>query len=152
MTKTVYQELIVPELDAGDAGDAIRQFGARFLAGGFVRDTFVAAVLEREEKYPTGLQLDGMALAMPHTSGEHVRRPAVGVAKLKKPVIFGHMGDEETKVEAEMLLMMAIQDPDAQVDLLRKVMGVFTNQEALAEFKAAGDFEALYAAATKYLG
>ena len=51
-----------------------------------------------------------------------------------------------------MLFMMAIQSPDAQLDTLQKVMGVFTNEAAVAQFKAAADKNALYETAKQYIG
>lgn len=36
-----------------------------------------------------------------------------------------------------MLFMMAIQDPDEQVELLQKVLSVFQQPEVVAEFRAA---------------
>jgi PTS system galactitol-specific IIA component len=152
MAQAVYKELILPELDAEDAADAIRKFGTLFAAYGFVKETYVDAVLARETEYPTGLRLDGMALAMPHTSGVHVNRPAIGVAKLKKPVIFGHMGDNETKVEAEMLFIMAVEDPNEHLETLRKVMKVFADQESLALFRAADDSESLFQVTERLIG
>lgn len=62
------------------------------------------------------------------------------------------MGDPDTKVEAEILFMMAIKDPNAQLETLQKVMGVFTNDAAVAQFKAAGDQPSLYQVAKTYIG
>ena len=150
--KSIYEELVVTDVDAADAEDAIRQVGQYLLKAGFVKDTYIDAVAKRETEYPTGLQLKGMGVAMPHTAGAHVNTPAVCVAKLARPVTFGHMGDPGTKVQAELLFMMAIKDPNAQLETLQKVMGVFTNPAAVAEFKAAGDKAALFKVAQTYIG
>ncbi len=150
--QAVYEDLVVFGVDAKDAEDAIRQVGQHLLDKGFVKDTYIDAVAQREKEYPTGLQLKDLAVAMPHTAGIHVDTPAVCVAKLAHPVTFAHMGDPDTKVEAELLFMMAIQNPDAQLDTLQKVMGVFTNETAVARFKAAADKHELYLAAMEYIG
>ncbi len=150
--KSIYEDLIVIDVDSKDAQDAIRQVGQHLLDGGFVKDTYIDAVVQRETEYPTGLQLQDMGVAMPHTAGVHVNTPAVCVAKLTHPVTFGHMGDPDTKVQAELIFMMAIQNPDAQLETLQKVMSVITNPAAVAEFKAAGDKAALYKVAQTYIG
>jgi PTS system galactitol-specific IIA component len=149
---TVYEDLIVTGVDARDAQDAIRQVGQYLLKGGYVKDTYIGAVAQRESEYPTGLQLKNMGVAMPHTAGIHVNTPAVCIAKLAHPVTFLHMGDPDTKVEAELLFMMAIKDPNAQLETLQKVMGIFTNDAAMAEFQAAEDRETLYKVAKTYIG
>lgn len=150
--QAIHEELIVYGVDAKDAEDAIRQVGKHLLDGGYVKDTYIDAVAAREVEYPTGLQLKAMGVAMPHTAGVHVNTPAVCVAKLAHPITFSHMGDPDTKVQAEVLFMMAIKDPDAQLDTLQKVMGVFTNEAAVAEFQAAGDKDSLYKVAQTYIG
>lgn len=150
--QAVYEDLVLYGVEATDAQDAIRKVGQHLLDKGFVKDTYIDAVAKREVEYPTGLQLKDMAVAMPHTAGIHVNTPAVCVVKLAHPVTFAHMGDPDTKVEAEILFMMAIKDPDAQLETLQKVMGVFTNAAAVAELKAAGDKATLYQVAKTYIG
>lgn len=151
MIQAIYDELIVVDLDAKDNKDVIRQFGALFEQHGFVKDSYVAAVMEREDEYPTGLQLANMAIAMPHTIGAHVNKPAVGIARLKNPVTFAHMGEPETLVQAELIFMMAILNPEDQMGLLQKVMRAFTGKESAAAFKNALDKETLYAVAKQYI-
>jgi PTS system galactitol-specific IIA component len=144
MGQAIHKDLIFYELEADDTDSLIRVMGAAFEKAGFVKATYAAAVAERELVYPTGLQLDGVAVAMPHTTGEHVITPAIGVARLARPVSFSHMGDEETKVDAEFVFMMAIKNPDEQIGWLKSVMSVFTDAEALNEMKATGSAAALY--------
>lgn len=151
MAQAIYEELIVMDLNAKDDKDVIQKFGALFEENGFVKDSYVAAVMQREDEYPTGLQLADMAIAMPHTTGTHVNKPAVGVARLKNPVTFAHMGDAETKVQAELIFMMAILNPSDQMDLLQRVMRAFTNAESAAQFKSARTKEELYEVAKKYI-
>ena len=150
--QSCYEDLIILDVDANDYEDAIRQVGALLYNGGYVKDTYIDAVVGRELEFPTGLILKDIQIAMPHTAGVHVNKPAVCVAKMKHPVTFGHMGDPDTKVEAEILFMMAIQDPNAQIQTLSNMMGVFQNSEAVAEFKAASTKEELFAVAHKYIG
>lgn len=150
--QTVYDDLILVDVDARDAEDAIRKVGKHLFDGGFVKDTYVDAVAQREKEYPTGLQLKSMAVAMPHTAGIHVNIPAVCIAKLSHPVTFSHMGDPETKVSAEILFMMAIKNPEAQLETLQKVMGIFTNDEAVAAFQTAKDKLELLSVAKTYIG
>lgn len=152
MEQATFRELILREVDAKDAQDAIRQVGQRFFQAGFVKDTYIDAVVARETTYPTGLQLAEIAVAMPHTDPQHVNRPGVCIAQLKHPVTFAHMGDPDTLVQAEMLFMMAIKNPDEQIELLQKVLSVFQQPEVVAAFRAAGSEDELFAAAQKYIG
>lgn len=150
--QSCHEELIAISVEAEDYADAIHKVGKLLLDNGYVKETYIDAVIAREADFPTGLILDGIQIAMPHTAGVHVNTPAVCVAKLAKPVTFGHMGDPDTKVAAELLFMMAIKNPDEQIETLQAVMGVFTNKEAIAALKAADTKETLFAVANKYIG
>lgn len=150
--KAVHRKLILFDVDAENAEDAIRQIGAPLLEHGYVRDTFIDAVIQREKEYPTGLQLRTMGVAMPHTFGVHVITPAVCVAKLAHPVEFRHMGEGDLKVSAEILFMMAISDPKKQLETLSNIMGVFVNDEAMIEFANARGTQELFEAARRYIG
>lgn len=146
-----HEELIMVDVEASNYEEAIRKVGKRLFDNGYVKDTYIDAVVAREADFPTGLHLEGIDIAMPHTAGVHVNTPAVCVAKLAKPVVFSHMGDPDTKVEATLLFMMAIKNPDEQIETLQAVMGVFTNQEAIAELKAAKTESELFTVAKKYI-
>lgn len=150
--QSCYEDLILIDVEAQDAEDLIRQVGARLYEGGYVKDTYIDAVAAREKVFPTGLILKDIQIAMPHTAGEHVNTPAVCIARLAHPVEFGHMGDPDTRVAAELIFMMAIKDPDAQVETLQNVMGVFTNEEAVNAMKQAEDTHTLFEVARKYIG
>ena len=152
MEQATFRNLILRDVEAANAEEAIRKVGQRFYDEGFVKDTYIDAVVAREKNYATGLQLADIAVAMPHTDPQHVNRPGVCIAQLKHPVEFEHMGDPDTKVQAEMLFMMAIKNPDEQVELLQKVLGVFQQPEVVAAFRAAKNEDELFEAAQKYIG
>lgn len=147
----ISSELIAYGVDAADSEDAIRQAAALLEKGGYVKSSYVGAVLEREKVYPTGLHLDGIDIAMPHTMPEHVNKAALCIVKLNKPVRFQHMAEPEVDVDASMLFMMAIQDPKEQISNLRTVMRMFTNQDAVSAFVRAASCEELVTAVEAYL-
>ena len=152
MEQAIHRELILADVDAADAEDALRQVARPFMANGYVKDSYVDAVIAREKVFATGLELNGISIAMPHTDIIHVNKPGVTVAKLRNPVEFEHMGEPGRKVQAEMLFMMAITDPEDQIGTIMKVLGVFQNKEALDAFKAAQSEDEIYEAAARYIG
>ena len=48
--QAVYEDLVVFGVDAKDAEDAIRQVGRHLLDKGFVKDTYIDAVAQREKE------------------------------------------------------------------------------------------------------
>ena len=152
MDQAIYRELIMTGVDARDSEDAIRQVGRLFEENGFVRDTYIDAVVEREKVFATGLEFPGISIAMPHTDVIHCIKPGVTVAKLAHPVEFEHMGEPGRKVQAEMLFMMAIVNPEDQIGTIMKVLGVFQNAEAMEAFKKAETEDEIYEIAKQYIG
>ncbi|MCM3214143.1 PTS sugar transporter subunit IIA [Niallia taxi] len=103
----------------------------------YVKESFLSSILEREKVFPTGLPLVTMGVAIPHTDPEHVIRPMISVAVLENPVDFIMMGSENTIVNVDIVLMLAISDPAKQLSLLERLMGVFQNDAAMSQLKYA---------------
>ncbi|MBU2700182.1 PTS system galactitol-specific IIA component [Sporomusaceae bacterium BoRhaA] len=130
-------DLIELNLAAETNQDVIVTLGKKMLANGYVKDSYINAVIEREMNLPTGLNLGSFSVAIPHTNAEHVILSHIAVAVLKKPVIFYSMIDHSDKLQVELVFLLAIKDPDGQVSLLQKLMSVFQNLELLQQIKAA---------------
>lgn len=147
----IFRELVDAHLEAKDAKDALRQLGAMFLRQGFVKDSYIDAVVEREKLYPTGLNLKDISIAMPHTDKSHVYRPGIAIGLLKEPVKFMHMGSTGDEVNAKLIFMMSIDDPEEQIDSIKKVMRLFMNEAVIAAFNNVQTSEELYKIAKKHL-
>ena len=128
--------ILVKEL-IKDKEEIIRKLGGLLLTNGFVKETYTQAVFDRELVYPTGLKARVTGVAVPHTDTIHVNKPAVAIATLKDPVIFNGMGAPETEVSVDIVLMLAIHDPKQVVNVLRKVIFVIEDDEALKNLQAA---------------
>ena len=109
------ESLIVPHLEARDAADAIRALGTLLYHQGYVRDTFVEAVLEREKSFPTGLPTAEIQVAIPHADVEHVVKPGIAIGILEEPVEFGEMGSEDQKVRVKIICMLAVRQSETLV-------------------------------------
>lgn len=133
----IREENFLVNAAAASSEDIIRQLGALLQANGFVKDTFVQAVIDREKAYPTGLQTSILGFAIPHTDTEHVNRPGIAVATLSRPVDFQAMGDPGTRVSVKIVMMLAISDPKAVVHVLRKVISILEDEAALQGLSSA---------------
>ncbi|HHY87740.1 MAG TPA: PTS sugar transporter subunit IIA [Chloroflexi bacterium] len=116
---------------AADREDIIRKLGALLYEHGYVRDTFVQAVLDREKVFPTGLQARVAGFAIPHTDTGHVIKPALAIATLAEPVEFQAMGTEADTISVEIVMMLAVNNPKAVVTVLRSVVSLVENDQAL---------------------
>jgi galactitol PTS system EIIA component len=119
--------------------DAVISLLSRGLeAGGMVRDSFAAAAIARERQMPTGLPLaDGLNVAVPHTDPEHVVRTGLALATLATPVMFGSMDDPETMLPVRAVIVMALSEKKAQIEMLQAIVEVFQDGEVLKSLIAA---------------
>ena len=68
----------------------------------------------------------------------------MGIAVLRHPVEFCQMGSPEVKLRPELIFMLAIKDPKAQIGLLRQMMKLIQNGELLRGIKEARDAGEVY--------
>jgi len=128
------KELILVDLEATTAEQAIRALAETMQAKGYVKDTFVNAVLQREATYPTGMPTE-VPVGMPHTDVEHCLKPGIGLGILKNPVTFQAMGDPSQSVSVHLVFLLSVVNPASQVKLLHKLIDFF-QQSAKMNFLA----------------
>ncbi len=134
------EALIFPEVDAADSADVMRKIGSAFIREGYCKESYVDALIEREAEYPTGLDIDGIGVAIPHTPVEHVNESATAIAVLKNPVTFVQMGDDET-TEVKLIFMLAVRDPKAHLDKLQTILAIIQDKDVLGKLLKATDKE-----------
>jgi PTS system galactitol-specific IIA component len=134
---TIDEKIILVKESVKDKEEIIRKLGGLLFDNGFVKDTYTQAVYDRELVYPTGLKARVTGVAVPHTDTQHVIKPAVAIATLKSPIIFNGMGAPDTEVSVDIVLMLAIHDPKLVVNVLRKVIFVIEDDEALKNLQNA---------------
>jgi PTS system galactitol-specific IIA component len=134
---TIDEKLILVKENAASPEEIIRKLGGLLFENGFVKDTYTQAVLDREVVYPTGLQARMAGVAIPHTDTDHVLKPAIAIATLAEPVTFQMMATPDEKVQVEIVIMLAVHDAKLVIPVLRKVIFILENDEALVAMKNA---------------
>lgn len=108
-------------LDATSAVDALEKIATRGYEQGLVESTWLAAVVDREKEFPTGLPTP-IPVAIPHTDSTHVKANGFGFFRLAHPVSFGEMGSTASTLEVSIIIPLLITEPKDQVDLLMAVV------------------------------
>jgi PTS system galactitol-specific IIA component len=135
-------DLVSLHYSAKDAADVIAHLGGLLFEAGYVHETFVAAALDRESRLPTGLPLSGeINAAIPHTEVEHVQKPGLAMATLTAPVVFQNMVSPEEAVPCQLVFVMALDQPKAQIEMLQEIAGVLQEPAMLNSLMAAVTFE-----------
>lgn len=128
-------DLVVLNMEANSSKDIIEKLGDLMLNKGYVKDSYVQAVLEREKNLPTGLSIGDFCVAIPHTDSGHVNQSNIAIATLKKASIFHSMVNPEEELSVELVFLLAVKDPNLQIQLLKNLMSVFQNKELLVKLR-----------------
>ena len=128
---------VIIGLEADDRDDCIRKIVARMAENGYVGLDYADAVIERENKYPTGLPTEGVVTAIPHASCGTVHITGMALAVLAHPVGFYNMADSSELLQPEIVCVIANTDANQQLSTLRHLMTCFSEEELLLKIKAA---------------
>jgi PTS system galactitol-specific IIA component len=133
----VREDLVIVPMEAKDAADAITQLGGRLQAGGYVKDSWIRATIERERVFATGLPTPGIGVAIPHADAEHVLRQVIAVGVLEQPVEFGEMGSPDSAVSVRIVCALAVAHPESLVMLLQRLIEVLQHADVLIQITEA---------------
>lgn len=129
-------------LSVETASDVISHLGNLLLKAGYVRPSFIEATLTREKELPTGLPLNGAVnAAIPHTDVDHVLKSGLALATLTRPVVFKNMALPDEPVEVKLVLLLALDQPKTQVEMLKEVASLLQQSELVAQLMEAKDFQ-----------
>lgn len=100
----------------------------RLFQNGSVTDGFFAALVEREKKYPTGLQTMSITAALPHAEFQYVKTELIDITVFEKPVLFHQMDEPEQEIEVEAAFMLLLKEPHAHLKALQELMQLFQSE------------------------
>lgn len=132
------KELIVIDLDVDNSEEAIKYLGDILNKGGYVKESFVKAVIAREKEFATGIPTEPLGIAIPHTDGIHVIKMAVAVGVLRKPIKFGIMGGYG-EIDVDLVFLMALMDCESQISMLQSFCEFFQRSREIEKIRNAID-------------
>lgn len=115
-----------------DCKDVINHLGDLLLKNNYIKKEYIVDVLNREENFPTGLELKNMGIAIPHANPNNVLRNGISILKLKNPVKFSNM-ETENDVYANMAFMLALKDPNDHLKMLQSLFIMFQQEDVMDE-------------------
>jgi PTS system galactitol-specific IIA component len=141
------ERAVILGLEATSSEEVIRTLGGKLRDLGYVKDNFVEAALEREANMPTGLPLGGeYNAAIPHVDIEYVNQSALGLATLKEDVVFYNMVDSDEVVPCRLVIMLALDTPKSQIEMLQSVATVLQNADTIRNLVNAKTIEEVFSA------
>lgn len=126
---------IAVEGRAGSGEEAIKLCGRALWRAGLVEEAFYQECIDREREYPTGLCTD-IPVAIPHCRSEAIKVSGVCYLRLKEPVVFRRMDDDEEVVTTRSIFNLAIKGAEDHLEFLRKMMGIVTDKDLMEQLEA----------------
>ncbi|MFT8607553.1 PTS sugar transporter subunit IIA [Liquorilactobacillus ghanensis] len=121
--------------------EVFEEISQALLDEGLVKKEFLENLMNREQNFPTGIDLSVVDpelpnVAIPHTEGEFVNIRRVIPIKLLKPIKFFNMIQPDQELEVKFMFMILNNDPDGQANILAQIMNFLTatSKENLKEF------------------
>jgi PTS system galactitol-specific IIA component len=100
---------------------------------GYVSESFLEKLKEREAVFPTGLNMGKYNVAIPHTDPDHVYEQFIAVATLEHPVPFYLMDDNTKQVDVNVVFLLGLNEPHNQLAVLQELMGVIQDGNKIEE-------------------
>ncbi|MFU2314469.1 PTS galactitol transporter subunit IIA [Rahnella sp. PCH160] len=119
-----------------DYQEALSHIGECMVKAGVVENTYPQALLTREAEFPTGIQLEQHAVAIPHCEASHARSPAIYLIRPDAPVEFFQADDEGT-IPASLIVALIVTHPSEQLKLLRQLFSQLQKPEFLEQLLTA---------------
>lgn len=125
----------------GTKEEIFEKLGGKLTKLGYCGERYVQGLKEREESFPTGILIDGIGVAIPHTDSALVKKSAVAIGILKHPVIFCQMATnpkDQVYVSVKVVIMLAIAGT-GHLDMLSKAILLIQDKNGLEALSTAGD-------------
>ncbi|KAB7896334.1 PTS galactitol transporter subunit IIA [Rouxiella sp. S1S-2] len=87
---------------------------------GIVKESYLEALIAREREYPTGIELDGYAVAIPHCDTEHALKPSIYILRTPQPILV-NQADGDNQLETQLIINLVVTNPLDQLQLLKSL-------------------------------
>lgn len=122
------QFLLEDNIKFKDERDALTFISEQLQQKNIVKKSHLKALIEREALFPTGIALDGYAVAIPHCEAEHAISPAIYIIRPQSPVVFNR-ADEDSTVEVSLIISLVVTSPEDQLNLLKALFSNLQDKE-----------------------
>ncbi|ALS00503.1 hypothetical protein ATZ33_03685 [Enterococcus silesiacus] len=121
------------QVEVKDRNEAFQRLAKELREKQFITDDFLEQIIEREERFPTGLPVTNIGVAIPHTDSDYVKKSQIAFMSLKEPITFFEMGTADKPVDVHMIFMLALKEPHEQLEMLQKLIGMIQQPEIMGK-------------------
>lgn len=127
------RDLIDLNVEANDKNDILRHMGKLLIEQGLAKPGYPQALIDRERDNPTGIDMSGFGIAIPHTDASFVKKSGIGIGILRNSVKFMAMGTDDEFVDVKLVFVLAINNPKAHLERIQALLTVLQDAKVLDE-------------------
>ncbi|MHC9533316.1 PTS sugar transporter subunit IIA [Dellaglioa sp. L3N] len=101
---------------------------------------YCVGLQERESSYPTGLDIDGFNIALPHVDTKYIKQPFVFLVTTLKPLMVRAMVTEEFML-TNTFFFLGIKDGHEQVGLLSGILNALQEKSVIKAYQDAVELQ-----------
>lgn len=129
-TGILHTELIFPQLSVKSSLEVIQILGSALIRNGFAKEGLINAILSREKKHPTGINME-IPIAIPHAGPEFTIKRGLAIATLKYPVKFREMGNPDHLLDVKIVLIPVLKGEEDDGKAFYKVIEKLRDKKLL---------------------
>ena len=138
LIKFVNEELVFNNRECKTKEEFFKMVHDKAFENGFVKEEFYEKVLNRENTFPTGINLGEYGVAIPHTDAEYINKEFIAICTFENPIVLKSMEDENEEVNVKLAFVLGFNQPHNQLSALQELMGVIQNAETVKKLIDAG--------------
>ncbi|HCY06810.1 MAG TPA: PTS sugar transporter subunit IIA [Erysipelotrichaceae bacterium] len=127
----ICDELCELDLDVKDFNEFFDVFGKKAFDLNYIAETFVNAIKEREEKYPTALPVEPFPVAIPHSDHIHIVKPFIAPIRLKEEIDWHEMANNDNVLKVRIVFVLGFKKEAGHVEVLQTLIENFQDEEKM---------------------
>lgn len=135
------ESLIFFNIRAKEEKEVLKIMGEALIQEGYAKLDYVQALVEREKNFPTGLKIQNMGVAIPHTDADYVEKEGIAIAVLREPVNFCMMGEEKKNISVKLIFMLTLLNPNTHIEYLQRILSVIQDAGVLKSLLTAANYK-----------
>ncbi|EGJ26844.1 PTS sugar transporter subunit IIA [Streptococcus porcinus] len=143
ISQYIEKNLILLDDDSLDRQELFQKVALKLTKKGYVKEGFKEFLNNREDDYPTGLELGYSNVAIPHGDPSFVNHPFIMVVRLKESIIMNRMDDPEVSIPVKMLFILGLNSGENHLLILKTLMKKIQNEAFINEILNASSEEGI---------
>ena len=119
--------------DFGNKEEVFYFINKILLEDGCVTEEYLPKVLERENCFPTGMELEKINVAIPHIDSKYILKENLFVITSKKGIEFNNAENNGEKLNVKIIFGLLIREHNTHISFLVKLIELFQENDNLEQ-------------------